>query len=393
MRHYPRVYLTQPLDNVLRLGHPWLFADAARHDEGLKDGDVVDVVGTSGDWLGRGVVEPESPLRVRLWTRDPEVDVDQRLLETRIKAALKRRPFPSSDTTGFRLLNGEGDLVPGLVCDVYGECAVLRPDGRAAERWLKPAKRVIGKLLPIKYWAIRRSEIHRGEHPKAMWWGEAPDNHEMPFLEEGMRFVADPIEGQKTGFFLDQRANRNYIARLSPGKRLLNLFGYTGGFSLAAAMRGAARTTTVDIAGPAIESAKRHFRLNGLSPEAHEFVVSDVFEYLQGFEPGRAPFEIVVCDPPSFAHKRQDLEGARQAYVRLFTRVLEIMPDHATVALASCSSHVDRKIFMEIVAASAARAGCELVLSGVWGADVDHPTLAAFPEGDYLQFAVGAKGK
>ncbi|MFU8802433.1 MAG: class I SAM-dependent rRNA methyltransferase [Bradymonadaceae bacterium] len=393
MRHYPSVTLTQPLENTLRLGHPWIFADAVRHDPSLKDGDVVDVLGAGDEWIGRGLIEPGSPLRVRVFTRNPRVDVDHRLLEARIKAALKRRPFPNAETTGFRLLNGEGDLVPGLVCDVYGSCAVLRPDGKAAERWLKPARRVISKLLPIKYWAIRRSEIHRGSHPKAMWWDEGPASNDVEFLEEGIHFVCDPIEGQKTGFFLDQRANRRHIAGLSAGKRVLNLFGYTGGFSVAAARAGAARTTTVDIAGPALEVAKRHFRMNQLAPEAHEFTASDVFAYLEGFDPRSAPFEVVICDPPSFAHKRQDLEGARAAYERLFSRVFEIMPEGATVALASCSSHIDRPKFMAIIAASAAQARCDYVLGGVWGADVDHPTLAAFPEGDYLQFAVGTVGR
>ncbi len=373
---------------MLRLGHPWIFSDALRHERDLQAGAVVDVHNRDGEFVARGVLEPDSHVRLRIWTLRADIVVDDRLLEERIRAAFKRRPFPTAQTNGFRLLNGEGDRIPGLVCDIYDRIAVLRPDGLAAERWLEPARRVIEKLLPIEHWAVRRSEIYRQQNPAAMWWGDAPTTDELTFLEHGATFVVDPIEGQKTGFFLDQRANRQRVAELAAGRRLLNLFGYTGGFSLAAALAGAARTTTVDIARPAIEAASRHFELNGLPPEAHEFIASDVFEYLATLAPQRAPFEIAICDPPSFAHRRQDFKKARQAYVRLFSALLAVMPTSSTVALASCSSHVSREAFMAIVAESAQQAGCSLVVTGVWSADVDHCFLPAFPEGDYLQFAM-----
>lgn len=389
MSRYPTVHLTQPLETRLRLGHPWVFADAVRHPRHLAPGEVVDVLDMQGEWVGRGVLDPGSALRLRMWTLDADVAVDEALLDSRIRQALKRRPFPDHQTTGFRLLAGEGDRIPGLVCDVYDRTAVLRPDGEAAERWLEPARQTIGRLLPIDHWVIRRAQIHRGERPAAMWWGDAPRTNVVEFLEHGTRFVCDPIEGQKTGFFLDQRANRQRLAQVAAGRRLLNLFGYTGGFSVIAAMHGAARTTTIDIARPALEMARRNFELNGLPPEAHEFVASDVFDYLATLRPQGAPFEVAVCDPPSFAHRRSDLKHARRAYERLFAALLEVMPTGSTVALASCSSHVDRTTFLEIVAEAARQARCALVLGGLWGADVDHPILASFPEGDYLQFVMG----
>src|SRR5690606_10508943 len=157
---------------------------------------------------------------------------------------------------------------------------------------------------------------------------------------------------------------------------------------VAAAMNGAARTTTVDIAKPAVDAARHHFTLNGLAPEAHEFIAADVFDYLETLAPQSAPFEIAICDPPSFAHKRQDFKKARTAYVRLFSKLLQAMPTASTVALASCSSHIDRTAFVNIIAEAAQTADCSLVLSGVWGADTDHTTLPAFPEDDYLQFAL-----
>ncbi len=385
---YPTVELTMEIGDVLRRGHPWVFADAVRHGE-HRPGDVVDVLDPSGDFVGRGLIEPDSPLRIRIWTTRPEVRVDNKLLDRRIRAAAKRRPFPSPETTGYRLLNGEGDRTPGLTCDIYGEVAVFRVDGIAAERWLKPARRVIEKVCGTRWAVVRRSEIYRGKHAAAKWMGEAPEPETtFTFLEHGLTYLVDPIDGQKTGFFLDQRANRARMAELARGKRMLNLFAYTGGFSVAAAAAGAARTTTIDLAKPAIADARRNFELNGIPAAAHEFEAIDVFEYLERFDPGSAPFEVAVCDPPSFAHRREDVPKAKAAYTRLFAQLLTVMPTGSTVALASCSSQIDRERFADIVSAASVDANVALTSLGLWGADVDHTTTPAFVEGDYLQFMI-----
>jgi len=384
----PSVQLTQPLHEVIRQGHPWVFMDAVHQDTSLKPGTVVDLYSQDWEWVARGVWDPDSPIRFRSWTTNPDTPVNNTLLEQRIRQALKWRSFPSGVTTGFRVLNGEGDRIPGLVCDVYANVGVFRVDGVAAERWIGPAARLLKKQLNVEHIAIKRSQIYAGQNETAEWLEGGVE--EVEFLENSIRYVCDPIQGQKTGFFLDQRANRVRLAEVSRGRRLLNLFGYTGGFSVAAAMSGAARTTTVDLAKPAIATAERHFKMNGLVPQAHEFIASDVFAYLEGFQPGRAPFDVVVCDPPSFAHRRADLERATDAYTRLFARVFEIMPTGSQVALASCSSHVSNAIFRQIATQAAMQAGVSYVLQGVWGADIDHPTLTCFPEGDYLQFSMGS---
>ncbi len=388
-KSYPEVTLTQSLEQTLRLGHPWIYADAVRHRKhSLKAGDVVDVVDRDGEFVGRGVIDPDNPVRVRVWTLNKDVDVDDELLRSRIKAARRRRQYPDGMTTGFRLLNGEGDRIPGLVCDIYDDVAVLRPDGLAAEkRWLEPARDIISRMFSIKHWVIRRSAIHSSkERPVSQWWGEArPQGSVVEFLEHGLRYECDVIEGQKTGFFLDMRANRERVGKLAAGKRVLNLFGYTGGFSLASAAQGAALTTTVDLAAPAIAQAKRHFELNGLYHPGHEFVVSDVFDYLEQFDEQTAPFELAICDPPSFAHKRRDLPRASQAYIRLFASLMRVMPSGTMLALGSCSSHIGRDLFLDLIAQAAREAGVQLVLVGVHGADHDHTFLPGFLEGDYLQ--------
>lgn len=379
--------LTQPLEDVIRRGHPWVFFDAVHGPRDARPGTPVDLLGRDGTFVGRGVWDPESPIRMRVWTLNEETPVNNATLEARIRAALKSRSFPTHDTNGFRAMNGEGDRLPGIVCDVYNNVAVFRLDGVAAERWLEPASRLIQKLLSVEHIAVRRSEIYAGDHETAEWVLGGVD--EVEFQELGMTFVADPLSGQKTGFFLDQRANRQRLARVSRGKRLLNLFGYSGAFSVAAATQGAAHTTTVDIAKPALVDAERHFRLNGLYPEAHEFIASDVFDYLEQYWQGKAPFDVVVCDPPSFAHRKEDLGRATSAYLRLFAKVFDVMPGGSRVAMASCSSHISRERFVDIVVRAAQDARVSYVLQGIWGADVDHTTLAAFPEGDYLQFCLG----
>jgi 23S rRNA (cytosine1962-C5)-methyltransferase len=379
--------LTQPLEDVIRRGHPWVFHDAVHGPRDARPGTPVDLLARDGSFIGCGVWDPESPIRVRMWTLNPETPVNNATLESRIRAAIKSKSFPTHDTTGFRALNGEGDRIPGVVCDVYDNVAVFRVDGLGAERWIEPASRLIQKLLGVEHVAVRRSEIYAGDNESAEWIVGGVD--QVKFLELGMTFVADPLKGQKTGFFLDQRANRQRLAEASRGKRLLNLFGYSGAFSVAAAMQGAARTTTVDIAKPALVDAERHFNLNGLAPEAHEFVAADVFKYHEDFWTGKAPFDVVVCDPPSFAHRKEDVRRATTAYLRLFAKVFDVMPNGSRVALASCSSHISRERFVDLVIRSAQEAGVSYVLQGVWGADVDHTTLAAFPEGDYLQFSLG----
>lgn len=384
---YPTVQLTQPIEASLRAGHPWIYQDAVRHGSHTA-GDVVDVVDIRGEWLARGVIEPDSPIRVRVWTLRRSVDVDDDLLEARIRDALKRRRYPTAATTGFRLSNGEGDRIPGLVIDVYDRAAVFRVDGLAAERWVEPARRVVERLLRCEHFAVRRSERYRGDAPAAEWLGEPCDD--VRFLEDGLTFLCRPIEGQKTGFFLDQRDNRRRVAELSVGRRLLNLFGYSGGFSVTAAARGAAYTVTVDLAQPALDDARRNFELNEIPAAAHGFERADVFDYLEQFEVGSAPFDVIVCDPPSFAHRAADVARAREAYVRLFSRVLEIAHDRAFVALASCSSQIDRERFLEITGEAATTADVSFVITGLYGAADDHPWPSGFAEADYLQFALGS---
>ena len=384
----PKARLTQNISKSLLEGHPWVYADAVELKEKVKNGTIVDLFDEENNFVGRGPFENGSPLSLRLWTTREGITVDDDLLWKRLASAKNARDrYFDDQTTGFRLCNGEGDRVPGIVIDIYESTGVIRVDGRAAERWIDSTKDFLVQACQIENIVVRRSEKYRDKHAKAVCvLGEV--SKPISFLENGIKFLCDPIEGQKTGFFLDQRANRSEIAKWSKNKNLLNLFGYTGGFSLIAALRAQATTTTVDLAKPAIRMAKDNFRLNNLDLNAHDFVAMDVEKYLENFYRRQSPFDVIVCDPPSYVKRRKDLNQGKKAYVRLFAKVLDIAPLGGIVALASCSSHIGRKAFREIVNEASRVSKSPIKIHSFTGPDVDHPYLPGFPEFDYLQFMV-----
>ena len=208
-------------------------------------------------------------------------------------------------------------------------------------------------------------------------------------MEEGLRFIVDLAHGQKGGLFLDQRENRRLVAERAQGLRVLNLFGYTGGFSLHAASAGARSTDTVDVAGAAIETARQNFELNHLSLADAGFHVSDAFEFLTNAIEREARWDIVICDPPSFAPNKQSLPAAYRAYRRLHELAATVTTPGGLLCAASCSSHVTENDFLASIEAGAQLAGRKWVQESFHGAAFDHPRLAAFPEGDYLKFSIG----
>jgi 23S rRNA (cytosine1962-C5)-methyltransferase len=208
-------------------------------------------------------------------------------------------------------------------------------------------------------------------------------------LEDGVKFAVDLAHGQKGGLFLDQRENRERIGALARGKSVLNLFGYTGGFSLHAAKAGATRTDTVDVAGPAIEAAKRNFELNELQTMNAGFYSEDAFEFLEDAGKRGDRWDIVISDPPSFAPRRDAVLAARAAYTRLHRLAALVTAPRGLLCAASCSSHMGRDDFLQTIADGVRAAGRRWRLESLHGAAFDHPTLEAFPEGDYLKFAVG----
>jgi 23S rRNA (cytosine1962-C5)-methyltransferase len=286
-----------------------------------------------------------------------------------------------AETDCYRLVHGEGDRMPGVVCDVYGAHAVLRFDGAGVAAFreaivasLEPVLRArgVGALLMRSGRQEQRSvSAVLGDAPQGIVW----------VREHGMRLPADLVTGQKTGMFLDHRESRRRVRELSRGRRVLNLYGYTGGFSVAAGLGGATRVTTVDVAPRAIELANEAWAANGLEAGAHEGVVGDVPAFLRD---DAREWDLVVSDPPSFAPKEASVPNAIESYTKLHEACVRRLSPGGLLVAASCSTHVRGATFEQTLRDGARAARRVLQVVERHGAPADHPRLLAFPEGDYL---------
>jgi 23S rRNA (cytosine1962-C5)-methyltransferase len=389
-----KLRLVRNLVRTVKRGHPWVFAEALRELPPAPAGaHAVLLDNRKGREIARGFYDPKSPLAFRVCTVEP----DQRLNETWAEArlaralALRRSLFDSlpadGATTGFRLNNGEGDGLPGLVCDVYGDTAVLQFDGAGpANFWqAEGIARWLAQALSLRQ-VYQRRRGSEGSHGQALV-GQLPVEP-VSFVENGVRFTADVIHGQKTGFFLDQRENRQRIRQFAAGRRVLNLFGYTGGFSVYAGLGGARHVTTVDAARPAIEAATHHWQLNQLPQAGHDPVVADVFQFLDGAARQGQTWELVIADPPSFAASRETVAAALSAYQRLVSGAAAVTATGGFLAAASCSSHVELQPFLTACEEGISAARRQATVLGVYSQPADHPWPLACPEFRYLKFVL-----
>lgn len=407
-RAYARVALRKKLARAVGAGHPWIFRDALRldatggHRDGLADGDVVLVTTPDGRPLGRGFWAASSPIAVRMMTTDPTEQDLPALVRARVVGALERRLalLDRQQTNTFRWLHGEADLLPGVNLDVYGIAASVRFDGpgaRAFYRDLPPAILAAGASLGLRTLVERgargrdggEGDASPGARAKLLGGDPPPPAGELEVLENGLRFGVDLLHGQKGGMFLDQRDNRQRVRGWAAGRRVLNLFGYTGGFSIYAAAGGALETTTVDSSSGAIASAQRNFRRNGLPEENARFVTDDVFAFLGRAAKSKTRWDLVVSDPPSFAPNRRALPQAVAAYRRLHRLCAAVVEPGGMFCAASCSSHLAPDAFLASIEAGCDDAGRSFQVREQHGAGADHPVLPAFPEGRYLKFVMG----
>ncbi len=377
-----------------RHGHPWIWRESlsrgATTVPARAAGAVVQVVDATGAAVGRGVFDPGSPIAIRMWTAE-RAPLDARLIASRIAQAFRVRAwlFADGSTTAYRLLNGEGDRMPGFVVDRYAHVAMLRLDGPGAEA-------IAEQIVPPLWDALRDVGVttlvrrdptkDRSAARTATLFGpEPPDTLEV--AEHGVPFVVDLLKGQKTGAFLDQRENRRRVGTLAKGRaRALNLFSYAGGFSQRAALAGA-KVTSVDIASQAHATAQASFKLAGVDPRAHEFVTADAFAYLTEAKKRGATWDVVVSDPPSFAPSEKAVPRALAAYRQIHRACADVLAPGGIFCAASCSSHVDAEGFASTLDDSALGRD-DLRLVAMHGPPGDHPTLAGFPQGRYLKFAV-----
>jgi 23S rRNA (cytosine1962-C5)-methyltransferase len=374
-----KVALRKDLARSLRQGHPWVFREALADPPALPNGSMVTVTSRDGRPLAYGYWTATGPIAVRVLDLRPVPDAFA-LIESRLRQALALRlqHLDLATTNAFRWAHGEADHLPGIHIDIYDQVAAVRLDGPGARAFYRD----LGSLLPACAAPLHLAHVVDRE-------ARGPAVGEIEVRENGIRFIVDPDHGQKGGLFLDQRENRKTVAARAAGKSVLNLYGYTGAFSLYAAKAGARSTDTVDIAKPALAAARRNFQINGLSLDRAGFHAMDALAFLEQAATKKRTWDIVISDPPSFAPKKSAVPAARRAYLRLHRLAASVVAPGGLLAAASCSSHFPRKEFLASVQQGVAQADRHFRRQMEAGAGFDHPTLPIFPEGDYLKFVLG----
>jgi len=386
--------LRKDLARHLRAGHPWVFRKAIeKAPRGLPAGAIVDVV-EDGRFVARGFHDPHSAISVRILTREPAEVIDETFWRNRIRRALALREDLVRGTTGYRLVHGENDGLPGVIADRYGGFAVLK----LYSAGLTPHRAHIVEALRQEAKGLAgvfgRDEIPRDEESdeaapqgRVLWGAEPPERIEID--EHGMKLLVDVRRGQKTGMFLDQRENRRLVRDLSAGRGdALNLFGYTGGFSVAAALGGARHVVTIDVDRDAIVLARENFRVNGLDPADHAFASEDAFEILKRYKAQGRQFDLVVCDPPAFAKSQKAVAAAVAGYASLNRAALHVLAPGGLLVTASCSARVSPEMFQDAVKEAAYKTHIDLQLVEDRRQPPDHPVAPQFREGRYLKCAV-----
>jgi len=367
--------------SVLRR-HPWLFSGAVAQATGDGSDGHAEVLDAAGRPLARGAYSPDSQIVARLWCFDGRAPGAELFRERFAAARRLRAQVLSPETTGFRAVNSEGDLCPGVLLDVYGDAAVLELTTEGTQVWRAELEIAARAVFEPTRLVVRETGTTRDQgRPAAREAGEDL----APFLENGLRFVADLGSGQKTGFFLDQRENRSRLRALARGKSVLNLFSYSGAFSVAALAGGAERAVDVDSSEAALRLARENRRANGLPAAEADFLQADVFDDLRRRVEAGERWDVVVCDPPAFAKKRADVERAARGYKDVNRLAMSLVAPGGWLLTCSCSGLVDADLFQKIVFSASVDARAPFALTGRQGAGADHPVALDCPEGEYLK--------
>ena len=375
-------------EQSLRRYHPWIFSGAIKEIKGsLVEGDMVDVYSNNEEFLGTGHYAGGS-IAVRILSFEPVNDIRDLFIK-RITAAIDYRKriglVDNHETNAFRLINAEGDGLPGLVVDYYNGLVVTQCHSvgmlKEIDMIKEGLKIVFGRKLTS---VIDRSEstIPARFLPGADAHEQLPEIEKKEITENGNRFYVDLNEGQKTGFYIDQRENRKLLGSCSEGRSVLNLFGYTGGFSIYAIRGGARLVHTVDSSSIAIDLARENVKLNFGDIKLHQAFSEDVSEFLQK---AKETYDLVISDPPAFAKHQRALENALQGYKRLNARIFEVISPGGIVFTFSCSQVVSRENFRKSIFAAAANAGRQIKIMHQLSQPPDHPVSIYHPEGEYLK--------
>ena len=389
------VRVKSAVERAVRQGHPWVYEDSIVKQSHLGNGGDLAVIYDRQDnnFLAVGLYDPLSPIRIKVLQSLQPMRINQSFFADKLKAAqAKRQPLISTETTGFRLVYGESDGFPALIIDRYGETLVLKLYTSA---WIPHLKALIpalqeavifdemvlrlsrtlqsDRLNVAKLFGLRDGQQLIGDNPTG----------QVQFVENGLLFQADVKKGHKTGFFFDQRDNRAKVRELAKGRRVLDVFSYTGGFSVYALAGGARSVTALDVSEPALEALKFNVENNGFSAERVDVIASDAFEGMRQLIASKRKFNMVIVDPPAFANSRASMRNAVLAYRRLVEMALRLLAKDGILVMASCSSRINADMFYQLVTRSAAVAGCQLEVLDKTSHALDHPI--AFAEAEYLK--------
>ncbi len=399
-RQYPSVTVTRKAESLLKKGHPWVYdTELVSEDGALDNGCLTDVLSEKGSYLGTGLLSLHSKIRIRLLSQNANDTFDEGFFRRRLRYALDyRRTVMADDFRCCRLVFGEADGLPGMTVDRYRGILVTQMLSYGMEQRKTMLFRLLvdlleeqGELIEGIYErndaALRERE---GLSQNKGWFPLAgrplPDRPLVEVEENGIRYLVDVENGQKTGFFLDQKYNRQAVARLAKGKYVLDCFTHTGSFALNAAAGGAAHVTAVDVSETAVAAAKENARRNGLE-ERMDFLTADVFDLLPALEKQQGyPYDFVILDPPAFTKSKKAVSGARRGYKEINLRAMKLLPRGGYLATCSCSHFMPETLFTAMLKDAAQDAGVRLKQIEARQQAPDHPILWNVPETDYLKF-------
>ena len=398
-RKFPKFIITAKGTRWVEQGHPWIYeAEVIRCEGNFENGCLVDAVSEKGKYLGTGFLSLNSKIRIRLISRNANDKFDEAFWRRRIGYAWDyRKTVMAGDLNCCRVIFGEADGFPGLTVDKFADILVTQTLSIGMEK-LKPVLfPLIAEILRADGHEIsgifERNDVKirelEGLTQGKGWFGNThPDSCVTEICENGVYYSVDVENGQKTGFFLDQKYNRLAVARLAKGKRVLDCFTHTGSFALNAAMGGAEHVTAVDVSESAIEMARKNAERNGLSGRM-DFIAANVFDLLPELEAkGKKPFDFIILDPPAFTKSRKTVHSAERGYKEINLRALRLLPRGGYFATASCSHFMPSELFVKMLRSAALDAGVELRQIEARQQSPDHPILWNVPETDYLKFYI-----
>lgn len=398
-RNYPRASVSKKAEAAIKRGHPWIYDTEIKSVDGeWSNGCLTDVVSEKGSYLGTGFVSEKSKIRIRLLSNNANDKFDAAFFKRRLKYALDyRKTVMGDDYSACRLIFGEADGLPGLTVDRYENLLVTQVLSYGMDKIKDVIYRSLYELMAedgikidgiyerndVAIRELEGLEVYKG-------WYESDfispaDSVLTEIVENGIKYEVDVENGQKTGFFLDQKYNRLAVAKIAKGKTVLDCFTHTGSFALNAAMGGAKRVTAVDVSETAIAKAKENAEKNGLT-DRMDFLCTNVFDLLPELCKGKSEYDMIILDPPAFTKNRKTISDAERGYKEINYRAMKLLPRGGYLATCSCSHFMDNSLFVKMLMSAASDAGVSLKLIEARRQSPDHPTMLNIPETDYLKF-------